>query len=91
MVLKNAIGIVGVIIVLGICISPVIKLAILTVSYKLLAAVIQPIADGKIISLLEQIGDIFKIFLGILCSLSFMVIIGITLVLKISNNVIMYR
>lgn len=68
-----------------------IKLAILTVSYKLLAAVIQPIADGKIISLLEQIGDIFKIFLGILCSLSFMLIIGITLVLKISNNVIMYR
>ena len=68
-----------------------IKLAILTVSYKLLAAVIQPIADGKIISLLEQIGDIYKIFLGILCSLSFMVIIGITLVLKISNNVIMYR
>ena len=53
-----------------------IKLAILTVSYKLLAAVIQPIADGKIISLLEQIGDIFKIFLGILCSLSFMLIIG---------------
>jgi len=69
----------------------VIKLAILTVSYKLLAAVVQPIADGKIISLLEQIGDIFKIFLGILCSLSFMLIIGITLVLKISNNVIMYR
>ena len=68
-----------------------IKLAILTVSYKLLAAVVQPIADGKIISLLEQIGDIFKIFLGILCSLSFMLIIGITLVLKISNNVIMYR
>lgn len=68
-----------------------IKLAILTVSYKLLAAVVQPIADGKIISLLEQIGDIFKIFLGILCSISFMLIIGITLVLKISNNVIMYR
>lgn len=68
-----------------------IKLAILTASYKLLAAVVQPIADGKIISLLEQIGDIFKIFLGILCSLSFMLIIGITLVLKISNNVIMYR
>ena len=68
-----------------------IKLAILTISYKLLVAVVQPRADGKIISLLEQIGDIFKIFLGILCSLSFMLIIGITLVLKISNNVIMYR
>ena len=68
-----------------------IKLTILTISYKLLVAVVQPIADGKIISLLEQIGDIFKIFLGILCSLSFMLIIGITLVLKISNNVIMYR
>lgn len=90
-VLKNAIGLVGVIIVVGICIMPIIKLSILTISYKLLATLSQPIADKNIMSLLDQIGDIFKIFLGILCAFFFMLIIGTTLVLKMSNSTMMYR
>lgn len=85
-VLKNAVGFVGIIIVIGICIMPIIKLAVLTISYKLLATVSATVSDKKIVSLLEEIGDIFKIFLAILCSLSFMIIIGTTLVLKISNS-----
>lgn len=90
-VLKNAVGLVGVVIVIGICIMPILKLFVLSVSYKLLSTVVQPIANEKIIDLLEQIGDIFKIFLGILCAISFMLIIGTTLVLKISNGTMMYR
>lgn len=90
-VLKNAVGLVGVVIVIGICIMPILKLFVLSVSYKLLSTVVQPIADEKIIDLLEQIGDIFKIFLGILCAISVMLIIGTTLVLKISNGTMMYR
>lgn len=90
-ILKNAIGLVGVIIILGICIVPIIKLALMTFFYKLLAGITQPIADEKITSLLEQIGDIFKMFLAILSSISFMIIIGTTLVLKISNSGMMYR
>lgn len=70
---------------------PIIKLAVLTLFYKLLSAVVQPIADKNIISLLDQIGDIFKILLAILSALSVMLIIGTTLVLKISNSGMMYR
>lgn len=90
-ILKNAVGIVGIIVVIGICIAPIIKLAILTISYKLLAVATQAIAETKITNLLDEIGDIFKIFLGILCALSFMIIIGTALVLKISNGAMMYR
>ena len=90
-ILKNAVGIVGVIIVTGICIMPIIRLAIIFLSYKLLAVISEPIADKNIVELLEQIGDIFKIFLGVLCALSFMLIIGISLVLKMSNSSVMYR
>ena len=90
-VLKNAVGLVGVIIVVGICIMPILKLSIFTISYKLLSTVVQPVADEKIVSLLDQIGDIFKIFLGILCAITFMLIIGTTLVLKMSNSSMMYR
>lgn len=90
-ILKNAVGFVGVIIVVGICIIPILKLTILTIAYKILSAVTEPIADSKIVDLLEQIGDIFKIFLAILCSLSVLLIIGTALVVKISNTGMMYR
>ena len=90
-ILKNAIGIIGVVVVIGICIAPIIKLTILMAVYYLGAALCQPIADSKIISLLEQMGDTFKILLAILCSVSVMLIIGITLVINISNSGLMYR
>lgn len=90
-ILKNAVGIVGVIVVIGICIVPIIKLAILTITYYIASAVCQPIADDKIVSLLSGMGDTFKVLLAMLISVSVMLIIGITLVIKISNSGLMYR
>ena len=90
-VLKNAIGVVGVIIIIGICIIPVLKLSVITISYNLLSGIIQPISDEKIVKLLSEMGSIFKILLAILCSISVMLIIGVTLVIKISNSGMMYR
>ena len=90
-ILKNAVGIVGVIVVISICMAPIIKLAILMGMYYLCAAVCQPIADEKIIKLLDQMGDTFKILFAILCSISIMLVIGVTLVIKISNSGLMYR
>ena len=90
-VLKNAVGFVGVIIIVGICIIPILKLAVLTIAYKLVSAVSEPIADGKIVKLLDQMGDIFKILLAILSSISVLVIVGTTIVIKISNSGMMYR
>ena len=91
LILKNALGIVGIIVIIGICVVPVIKLGVLTMIYNLSAAIIQPVSDEKIVSLLEEIGGIFKLLLGILCALSAMLIIGVTLVVKISNSGMMYK
>lgn len=90
-ILKNAVGIVGVIVVIGICIIPIIKLSILTITYYITSALCQPIADDKIVSLLSGMGDTFKVLLAMLISVSVMLMIGITLVIKISNSGLMYR
>ena len=90
-ILKNAIGLIGVIIVIGICITPIIKIATMCIMYSLASAVVQPIADDKIVKVLDEMGGVFKLLLGILCSLSVMLIVGITLVIKISNSGMMYR
>lgn len=90
-ILKNAVGIVGVVVIIGICIVPIIKLILLMTTYYIGSAVCEPIADEKIISLLGQMGDTFKILLAILSSIAVMLIIGTTLVIKISNSSLMYR
>lgn len=89
-ILKNALGIVGVVVIIGICIVPILKLATLMTMYYLGSALCQPIADEKIIKLLSHMGDTFKLLLAVLCSVSVMLIIGVTLIVKISNSGAMY-
>lgn len=90
-ILKNAVGVIGIMIAIGICIIPILKLGVFTIAYKFMSAICEPIADKNITSLLEQIGDVYKIFLAILCSVSVMLIVGTALVVKISNTGMMYR
>ncbi len=90
-ILKNAVGVVGIVVIIGICISPIIKLATLMGVYYLGSAICQPIADEKIVKLLGQIGSTFKLLLAIMCSIFVMLIIGVTLVIKISNSGIMMQ
>ena len=90
-ILKNAVGIVGVIVIISICIVPVLKIATLSIMYSIASAVVQPVADDKIVKLLDEMSGVFKLLLAIICSLSVILIIGITLVVKISNSGMMYR
>ena len=89
--MKNAVGFLGVIVIVGICILPILKLTVLVFSYKLVASISEVVADTKIVKLLDQISDIFKVLLGILVAISFMVIIGTTLLIKMSNTGMMFR
>lgn len=90
-ILKNSTGIVGIIVVIAICIVPLVKLIVLTITYNLVAAICQPIADEKILNVLGQIGDTFKILLAVMFAVVAMYIIGVALVIKISNTGLMYR
>ena len=90
-ILKNAVGFIGVIVIIGICIMPIIKIGTLSIIYSLASAIVQPVADVKIVKLLDEMSGVFKLLLAILCSLSVILIIGITMVVRISNSGMMYR
>ena len=89
-IIKNAVGMVGIIVIIAICIRPILQLAVLTATYYLGAALCQPIADEKVVGILEQMGGTFKIFLAVMFALTALLIIGIAIVMKISNSGIMY-
>lgn len=90
-ILKNAVGFIGILVVVGICIAPIIKLVLLSFTYYIASCVCQPIADEKVIGLLDSIGDTFKILLAIIFCVSVMLIIGLTIVMNISNSTLLYR
>lgn len=83
-ILKNTIGFIGIVGVIGICIIPVIRIGVLTLTYYLASSLCEVIADKKIVKIIEQMGDTFKILFGIISSMSLMMIIGITVIIKIS-------
>lgn len=90
-ILKNSVGILGVIVIIGIAAIPIIKITLLMISFKITSAVCEVVADTKIVKLIDNISDSYKILLAILISISIMFIIGITIVIKITNSAIMYR
>ena len=85
-ILKNSIGVVGIVVVIGICVIPIIKLACLTVIYYFAAAISEPLADKKIVALLGEMGETFKVLLGIMFFVSIMLIIGLGICIKITTS-----
>ena len=73
-ILKNAVGIIGVIIIAGIVVVPILKLSVLWISFYVLSGVCEIVADEKIVKLISQIADSYKILLAILFSVSVMFI-----------------
>ncbi len=90
-IIKNAVGIVGIFVIVCICIKPILNLTALTITYYLGAALCQPIADKKIVKLIEEMGGTFKVFLAIMFTITAMLIVGIAIVMKISNSGLMYQ
>ena len=80
MLLKNAISTVGLIVVLIIVLMPIIKILIMALIYKLTAAVLEPISDKKIVSVIDSAGSsLITISSGVI-SVSIMFFIMISIV-----------
>lgn len=84
-ILKNSVGIIGVVILLGIVLIPIIRVSILWIVIKMIAAICEIIADDSIVKLFDEIADSYKALFGILVSVSAMFIIGITLILRMTS------
>ena len=84
-IIKNAVGIVGILIITGICIKPIISLAMLTITYYLGAALCEPIADERVVGIIEQMASTFKTLLAVMFSATTMIIVGLALVMKITS------
>ena len=78
-IIRNGIGVVGMIILVCIGIRPVIRLALLAFLYKLLAAVVQPVSDKRMTGALSTIGNGYVLFLKVLLCMELLIFITIAI------------
>ncbi len=90
-VVKNAMGVLGVIVMILICASPIIKLAVSMIMFKIAAGVIEPIADKRIVGIVSNIASGISLLFIMVFSVTVMFIISITTVIGFSNITAMIK
>lgn len=91
LLVKNSIGLVGVIILLFLCAFPAIKILTLALIFNLSAAVMQPLGGSPIITCLETIGKSMLYVFAALAAVGMMFFLAITIMLTAGNVTVMMR
>lgn len=88
---KNALGTIGVIVIVAITILPLIKTLILMFTFNIASALVEPMADKRIVKCMSGVGESIKIIFAIMATITFLFIISVTLIINVTNFSIMYR
>lgn len=91
LLVKNSIGLVGVIILLFLCAFPAIKILTLALIYNISAAVMQPLGNSPIITTLDTIGKSMIYVFAALAAVGMMFFLAITIMLTAGNVTVMMR
>lgn len=78
--IKNGIGVGALIICILICLVPVIQMAVMTLMYKVAAAMIQPVSDNRIVESISGIGDGCQMLLRVMLNAAVLFLITIAIV-----------
>ncbi|HBA63273.1 MAG TPA: stage III sporulation protein AF [Lachnospiraceae bacterium] len=78
--IKNGIGIGAAVVCILICMTPVIQTGLLVLLYKLSAALLQPVSDKRIVSMLGGIGDGMQILMKMVMTVAVLFLLTIAIV-----------
>lgn len=78
--IKNGIGVAGALVCIGICLVPMIQMAVVTLLYKLIAAMIQPVSDKRIVGCISSIADGSQMLLRIIFTTGVLFLLTIAVV-----------
>lgn len=90
-ILKNGIGIIGLIVLIVITAIPIIKISTLLLIYKISGTVVEPIVSKNVSNLLSDVSKSFTLVLISTVSVAIMFFITITIIVETGNNLLMIR
>lgn len=85
--LKNAVGTIGLIILVVMMLFPVIKILVLAFMHKLTAALVQPISDDRIVKCISSAGDTLILIASCLIGVSVMFFIMVSIIIAAGKAV----
>ncbi|MCG7406300.1 stage III sporulation protein AE [Paenibacillus sp. ACRRX] len=91
LLVKNAVGLTGVIILLFLCAFPALKILTLALIYNVSAAVMQPLGDSPVVGCLKTVGKSMIYVFAALAAVSLMFFLAITILLTAGNVTVMMR
>lgn len=83
--IKNVFGGVGLVILIGICLIPVIKILSVILVYKVCAIAIEPIGEDNISSFLNEVANLMIIILATIIAVTIMFFVTIAILTSIST------
>lgn len=91
LLVKNAVGLVGVVIIIMLCAFPALKIMALALIYNISAAIMQPLGDNPMIACLETIGKSLIYVFAALAVVGLMFFLAITILITAGNLSVMMR
>jgi stage III sporulation protein AE len=91
LLIKNALGTTGLMVLVGICISPMIQSLCAVLIYRLSAAILQPVAESSIVDCLYDFSNVLMLLFIIQLSISAMFLLLIAQMLVVGNLTVMLR
>ncbi|MDU6481065.1 MAG: stage III sporulation protein AE [Paeniclostridium sordellii] len=82
--IKNLFGGVGLIILIGICLIPIVKIISIILVYKASAMIVEPVGEENISNFLNEISNLMSIMLGCIIAITIMFFVTIAIVISIS-------
>lgn len=83
--IKNGIGTAGAVICIAICLIPLVQMAVVTLMYKLIAAMIQPISDKRIVGCISSVADGSQMLLRIVFTTGVLFLLTMVVVTSASS------
>ncbi|MBE3584702.1 MAG: stage III sporulation protein AE [Thermoanaerobacter sp.] len=91
LLIKNAVGIAGVVAVVMIMTLPLVKLISLAFIYKLAAALIQPVDDSQVVSCLADMGNNIIFIFATVATVGLLFFFAIAIMVGVGNLTVMLR
>jgi len=86
MMIKQALGILGLLIIFGLIVFPLLKIAAISIIYKAAAAIAEPLGDSRTAVFLETMGSHLLLMLAAVASVALMFFIMIAVVIGMSSH-----
>ncbi len=91
LLMKNAIGFIGVVGVVLFCTLPALKIVAMIAVYRLAGAIIEPLGKTPLVGMLNNIAGMLTYFFGALALVGVMLFVLITVVVSTGNSALMLR